>query len=89
MALDGTPAHEIGDRLRKAIGKVTDRELGDGVTAARRAMDALDHMHGSWLTEKSIVSVKQEDRTLEQRLALLRHALYSLASAAPTGSGGG
>jgi hypothetical protein len=78
VPLDGTPAHEVGNRLREALRRVTDREWGDGVTAARRAMDVLDHLHGRWLTEKSIISTKPTERTLDQRLALLRHAYTRL-----------
>ena len=75
VPLDGTPAHEIGNRLREALRNVTDREWGDGVTAARRTVECWTTFTGPWLTEKSIVTTKLTQRTLDQRLALLRHAL--------------
>ena len=40
---------------------------------------------GRWLTDEAHRKHQADRTTLDQRLALLRHALYSLASAAPHG----
>jgi len=63
--------------LRPAIRKVSDGEYGDAVVAARRA---IDDMGTGWASEKSVVGTARDKRSLDQRLSLLRHALFSLAS---------
>jgi hypothetical protein len=77
VPLDGGGAAKVGTLLREAIEKVNKGEYGDAVTAARRGIDA---MGGGWASEKSIVSVDKAQRSLDQRLSLLRHALHGLAS---------
>jgi hypothetical protein len=77
VPLDKSTAGRVGRHLRDAIDKVNDGECGDAVTAARKAIDAMGR---DWLSEKSVVDTQKEDRTLEQRLAMLRHALHALAS---------
>lgn len=77
VPLDKTAAGRVGRHLRDAIDKVNDGEYGDAVLAARRAIDAMGR---DWQSEKSIVGTVKEDRSLEQRLAMLRHALHALAS---------
>jgi hypothetical protein len=42
-------------------------------------------MSTAWVTEKSVVSTARDKRTLDQRLSLLRRALFSLASASAHG----
>jgi hypothetical protein len=76
VPLDGGSA-KVGTLLREAIEKVDKGEYGDAVTAARRAIDA---MGSGWASEKSIVSVAKAQRSLDQRLSLLRDALHGLAS---------
>jgi hypothetical protein len=76
VPLDGGAA-KVGTLLREAIEKVNKGEYGDAVTAARRAIDA---MGGGWASEKSIVSIAKAQRSLDQRLSLLRDALHGLAS---------
>jgi len=58
---------------------VNDGEYRDAVNAARMALEDLGT---SWATEKSVVSTVRDKRTLDQWLSLLRHSLFSLASAA-------
>lgn len=77
VPLDGGGAAKVGTLLREAIEKVNKGEYGDAVTAARRAIDA---MGGGWASEKDIVSVDKAQRSLDQRVSLLRHALHGLAS---------
>lgn len=77
VPLDASPAAMVGANLREAIRKVNDGEYGDAVVAARRA---IDDMGSGWASEKSVVSTARDKRSLEQRLSLLRHALFSLAS---------
>lgn len=82
VPLDGGGAAKVGTLLREAIEKVNKGEYGDAVTAARRAIDA---MGGGWASEKSIVGVAKAQRSLDQRLSLLRDALHGLASPAAHG----
>jgi hypothetical protein len=77
VPLDGGAAAKVGTFLREAIDKVNKGEYGDAVTAARRAIDA---MGGDWASEKSIVNVAKAQRSLDQRISLLRDALHGLAS---------
>jgi hypothetical protein len=78
LPLDSSPAAKVGTHLREAIRKVNDGQYQDAVLAARRA---IDDMGTAWATEKSVVNTARAKRTLDQRLSLLRHALFSLASA--------
>lgn len=82
VPLDASPAGKVGEHLREAIRKVDDGEYRDAAMAARRAIDDMD---ARWATEKSVVSTTPARRTLDQRLSLLRHALFSLASASAHG----
>ena len=77
VPLDASAMAKVGMHLRDAIRKVNDGEYGDAVTAARKA---IDDMGSSWASEKSVVQTPKEQRTFDQRLALLRHALHGLAS---------
>ena len=77
VPLDGSAATNVGTLLREAIDKVNKGEYGDAVTAARRAIDA---MGAGWASEKNIASVDKAQRSLDQRLSLVRHALHGLAS---------
>jgi hypothetical protein len=77
VPLDASPAAMVGANLREAIRKVNDGEYGDAVVAARRA---IDDMGTGWANENSVVSTARDKRSLDQRLSLLRHALFSLAS---------
>jgi hypothetical protein len=81
VPLDASTMAKEGMHLRDAIRKVNDGEYVDAVTAARRA---IDHMGTSWASEKSVVEPPTQ-RTLDQRLTLLRHALHALASPAAHG----
>jgi hypothetical protein len=77
VPLDASTAGRVGKYLREAIAKVNDGKCEDAVTAARKAIDA---MGITWTPETAVAKVRKEDRSLEQRLAMLRHALHSLAS---------
>lgn len=77
VPLDASAAARVGANLREAIRKVNDGEYGDAVVAARRA---IDDMGTGWASEKSVVSTARDKRSLDQRLSLLRNALFSLAS---------
>ena len=77
VPLDTSAAARVGAHLRDAIRKVNEGEYEDAVTAARRA---IDDMGTAWLAERSVVQTQKDQRTLEQRLAMLRHSLHALAS---------
>jgi len=72
----------IGDHLRDAIRKVNAGEYADAVVAARRSLDVIEN---TWPSAKSVLEVDQRQRTLEQRLGLMRAAVASLAGPAPHG----
>jgi hypothetical protein len=82
VPLDASAAGRVGKHLREGIAKANDGEYGDAIMAGRRAVEALG---AGWDSEKSIVAMPKDTRTLDQRLALLRHALHGLAS--PAGHG--
>ena len=84
IPLDASTAARVGVHLREAIRKVNTGEWGDAVTEARKAIDAMDGTP-SWQAERQIAAIKKEERTLDQRLAMLRHALHALASPAAHG----
>lgn len=77
VPLDSSAEARVGRHLRDAIAKVNDGQYGDAVIAARKAIES---MGTGWTPEKSIVQTPKEDRSLEQRLAMLRHSLHALAS---------
>ena len=83
VPLDGSPGQAVGTLLREALCKLNDREWGDAVTAARKAVEELDNLHGRWPTVRDIADTNRDDRTLDQRLALLRHGLHAIASLSP------
>jgi hypothetical protein len=85
VPLDASTAARVGLHLREAIRKVNNGEYGDAVTEARKAIDAMDGIAPSWQTERQIVATRKEERTLDQRLTMLRHALHALASPAAHG----
>ena len=55
------------------------------MTEARKAIDAMDGRTQGWQAERQIAAIKKEERTLSQRLVMLRHALHGLASPAAHG----
>ena len=79
------PAARVGGHLREAIRKVNAGEYGDAAMEARKAIDALGSARSKWPSEKEVTSVERDLRTADQRLALLRHALYGVASPAVHG----
>jgi hypothetical protein len=77
VPLDASAAAKAGLHLREGIRKVNNGEYEDAVTAARRA---IDDMGTSWISEKAAIQTPKEQRSLEERLSALRHALHALAS---------
>lgn len=75
-----TPSTRAGDQLREALRKVNAGEYEDAVVTARKALEAFD----GFANEKSIVSAAPDPRTrsYQDRSAMLRHALHSIASLA-------
>lgn len=60
-------------------------EDNPAVTEARRAIDALGETRPAWRRENAVTRTKRDERTLDQRLAMLKHALFGLASPAEHG----
>jgi hypothetical protein len=85
VPLDASAAAHVGGHLREAIRKVNNSEYGDAVIEARKAIDAMDGKQPDWESERHIAGIRKEERTLDQRLAMLRHALHGLASPAAHG----
>lgn len=85
VPFDASAAVRVGVHLREAVRKVNNGEYGDAVTEARKAIDAMDGKIPDWQAERQIAALKKEERTLGQRLAMLRHALHGLASPAAHG----
>lgn len=77
VPLDASPAAKVGAHLREAIRKVNEGEYVDAVTAARRAIES---MNAEWVAEKQAVQIPKFERSWEERLSALRHALHTLAS---------
>jgi len=50
------------------------------VTEARKAVDAVDGKVPDRQAERQIAAIRKQERTLGQRLGMLRHALHGLAS---------
>ncbi|MGK5519165.1 hypothetical protein ACSNN9_07385 [Micromonospora sp. URMC 107] len=79
-------AHAVATHLREAIRLVANGDVTQGVTEARRAIEALDAVFGTPDRGKKaireIAEITPESRTLSERVALLEHALFSLASPA-------
>jgi hypothetical protein len=77
-------AHAVGVLLRDAIRLVGDGQPGKAVVDARRAIETMDEVFGrpekTRAPIKAIAEIEAESRTQGQRIALLRHALFSLAS---------
>jgi hypothetical protein len=77
-------AYEVGRLLRDAARLIGNGEPAKAVIDARRAIEKMDAVLGAGDTRKStikaIADIDAEQRTEAQRLALLRHALFSLAS---------
>jgi hypothetical protein len=77
-------AHAVGVRLRDAIKLLGEGQAGKAVIDARRAIETMDRAFGELdagqAAMKAIVDIPPVDRTQEQRFALARHALFSLAS---------
>jgi hypothetical protein len=77
-------AHAVGVLLRDAIKLVSEGKAGKAVIDARRAIETMDRAFGDLdagqAAMKAIVAIPPMDRTQEQRFALARHALFSLAS---------
>jgi hypothetical protein len=85
VPLDASTAARVGAHLREAIRKVNNGEYGDAAIEARKAIDAMDGQAPNWETERQIAGIRKEERTVGQRLAMLRHALHGLASPAAHG----
>jgi hypothetical protein len=85
VPLDASAAARVGTHLREAIRKVSNGEYGDAVTEARKAIDAMDGRAPDWQSERQIATIRREERTISQRLGMLRHALHGLASPAAHG----
>jgi hypothetical protein len=77
VPLDVSSAAKVGGHLRDAIRKVNDGEYGDAVIAARRAIDSMGTV---WISEKAALQTSKDQRSLQERLSALRHALHALAS---------
>lgn len=77
VPLTDSAGGRVGKHLRDAILKVNQGEYGDAVMAARKAVEGFGK---DWVAEKAIVDTPKDDRSLEQRLAMLRHSLHALAS---------
>ncbi|MEU8008593.1 hypothetical protein [Micromonospora parva] len=79
-------ASAVATHLREAVRLVTNGDAAQGVTEARRAIEALDAVFGTPDRGKrairDIAEINPEARTLSERVALLEHALFSLASPA-------
>jgi hypothetical protein len=77
-------AHAVGLLLRDAVKLVMDGQPGKAVIDARRAIETMDSVFGTLnagqAAIKAIADIAPSDRTQEERFALLRHALFSLAS---------
>jgi len=85
VPLDASAASRVCSHLREAIRKVNNGECGDAVTEARKAIDAMDGKQPGWDSERHVAGIRKDERTLDQRLAMLRHALHGLASPAAHG----
>lgn len=81
VPLDASTAAHVGSHLREAIRKVNNSEYPDAVIDARKAIEAMDAVV-HWKSENVVVRVKRDERSLEERLTMLRHALYGVASVA-------
>jgi hypothetical protein len=77
VPLDSSAAGKVGAHLREAVRKVNGGEYGDAVIAARRAIDS---MGTSWASERAVIQTPKDQRSVEERLSSLRHALHALAS---------
>lgn len=70
--------------LRDAVKLVTDGQPAKAVIDARRAIEVMDtafgRLNANNAAMKAITEIPPNDRTQDERFALLRHALYSLAS---------
>lgn len=76
VPLDQSTAGRVGKHLRDAIARVNDGQYEDAVSAARKAIYA---QGDGWSSESEVVKVARDDRTLDQRLSMLRHSLFSIA----------
>jgi len=77
VPLDQSTAGRVGKHLRDAIAKDNDGEYEDAVSASRKAIYALGD---GWASESEVIRVaNRNDRTLDQRLSMLRHSLFSIA----------
>jgi hypothetical protein len=85
VPLDASAGGRVGGHLREAIRKINNGEYGDAVTEARKAIDAMDGRQPDWESERRIAGIRKDERTLDQRIAMLRHALHGLASPAAHG----
>ncbi len=85
VPLDYTAAARVGAHLRAAISKVNNNDCDGAVTEARRAIDALSEIRPAWPPEKAVTPTDSRERTFDQRLAMLKHALFGLASPAAHG----
>jgi hypothetical protein len=77
-------AREVGNVLRDALEMIATGKPAKAVIDARRVIEILDDVFGdlkkSKAEIKAIADITADQRTQDQRFALLRHALYSVAS---------
>lgn len=76
VPLDQSTAGRVGKHLRDAITKVNAGEYEDAVTATRKAIEAMGR---NWEPEDTVAKIPSRQRSLAQRLAMLRHSLYAIA----------
>ncbi len=85
VPLDRSTSGRAGGHLREAIRKVNNGEYSDAVTEARKAIEAVHEPDRSLKAARAAMAIKQDARTLGQRLSLARYAIYGLASPAAHG----
>lgn len=77
VPLDQSAAARVGKNLRDAIAKVNADDYEDAVTAARKAIEAMGR---DWESEDVVAKIPSRQRSMAQRLAMMRHSLYAVAS---------
>jgi hypothetical protein len=85
VPLDKSAAGRAGINLREAIRKLNNGEYADAVTEARKAMESIQDTDRSLKAARNALAIGKDNRSLEQRLSLLRYAVYGLASPAAHG----
>jgi hypothetical protein len=80
VPLDKSTAGRAGMYLREAIRKVNNGEYTDAVTDARKALESIQSADRSLKSARAALAISQDNCSLDHRLALLRHAVYGLAT---------